>query len=185
VYRHQIAAEILPALGRLKVADVTFADVDGLHRTITRRGRPCRANRVLSLLGGMLALAIRWGWRADNPARGIERNQEHKRRRYLSADELTRLGRALDECSDWQSADIIRLLLLTGARRGEALQARWEDIDLVSGTWRKPGATTKQKTEHQVPLSLAAKQLLTHLRQRAPHGVGWVFPPPIAHTAAM
>jgi integrase len=176
VYRQQIAAEIMPALGRLKVVDVTFADVDGLHRAITRRGRPIRANRVLSLLGGMLNLAIRWGWRTDTPARGVERNQEHKRRRYLSADELVRLTKALDECSDRQSADIIRTLLLTGARRGEVLQARWEDFDLTSGTWRKPGATTKQKTEHEVPLSSAAVQLLAGLRQRAAEGAEWVFP---------
>jgi integrase len=176
VYRQQIAAEILPALGRLKVATVTFADIDRLHQAITRRGRPCRANRVLSLLSGMLNLAIRWGWRTDNPAKGVERNQEHKRRRYLSADELTRLIKALDEYRDQQSADIIRLLLLTGARRGEALQARWEDIDLAATTWRKPGATTKQKTDHQVPMSNAAAQLLAGLRQRVPHDVKWLFP---------
>jgi integrase len=176
VYRQQIAAEILPALGRLKVATVTFAEVDRLHQAITRRGRPCRANRVLSLIKGMLNLAIRWGWRTDNPAKGVERNQEHKRRRYLSADELPRLIKALDEYGDQQSADIVRLLLLTGARRGEALQARWQDIDLTTGTWRKPGATTKQKTEHELPLSDAARQLLTGLRQRAAKDAEWVFP---------
>jgi integrase len=176
VYRQQIAAEIRPALGRLKVADVTFADIDGVHRAITKRGRPCRANRVLALLGGMLSMAVRWGWRADNPARGIERNQEHARRRYLSTDELTRLTKALDEHPDRQAADVVRLLLLTGARVGETLQARWGDFDLEAGTWRKPGATTKQKTEHQVPLSLAARQLLTSLRRRAAQDAEWVFP---------
>jgi integrase len=68
------------------------------------------------------------------------------------------------------------LLVLSGARRGEALQSRWEDFDLASGTWRKPSATTKQKTEHQVPLSLAARQLLTGLRQHAAKDAEWVFP---------
>ena len=175
-YRQQIAAEIIPALGRLKVANVTFADIDGVHRAITRRGRPYRANRVLALLSRMFTMAVRWHMRADNPCRGIERNQEHKRQRYLSADELTRLTKALDEYGDQQSADIIRLLLLTGARRGEVLQARWDDFDLTSGKWRKPGATTKQKTEHEVPLSSAAVQLLTGLRQRVPRHEGWLFP---------
>jgi integrase len=175
-YRQQIAAEILGPLGQLKVANVTFADIDGVHRAITKRGRPYRANRVLALLSRMFSMAVRWHMRADNPCRGIERNQEHKRRRYLSADELTRLAKALDEHSDRQSADTIRLLLLTGARRGEVLQARWQDIDLTSATWRKPGATTKQKTEHEVPLSSAAVQLLAGLRQRVPHDAEWLFP---------
>jgi integrase len=175
-YKQQIAAEIIPALGQLKVANVTFADIDDVHRAITKRGRPYRANRVLALLSRMFSMAIRWHMRVDNPCKGIERNQEHKRRRYLSADELTRLAKALDEHSDQQSADTIRLLLLTGARRGEVLQARWDDFDLTSATWRKPGATTKQKTEHEVPLSSAAVQLLADLRQRVPHDAGLLFP---------
>jgi integrase len=175
-YKQQIAAEIIPALGRLKVANVAFADIDGVHRAITKRGKPYRANRVLALLSRIFTMAVRWHMRTDNPCKGIERNQEHKRRRYLSADELTRLSRALDEYSDQQSADIIRMLLLTGARRGEALQARWQDIDLTTGTWRKPAATTKQQSEHEVPLSNAARQLLTGLRQRTAKGEEWVFP---------
>jgi hypothetical protein len=44
-YRQQIAAEVIPALGRLKVANVAFADIDGVHRAITKRGKPYRANR--------------------------------------------------------------------------------------------------------------------------------------------
>jgi integrase len=175
-YRQQIAAEIIPALGRLKVVNVAFADIDGVHRAITKRGRPYRANRVLALLSRIFTMAVRWHMRPDNPCKGIERNQEHKRRRYLSADELTRLIKALDDYRDQQSADIIRLLLLTGARRGEALQARWQDFDLSSGTWRKPAATTKQQSEHQVPLSDAAQKLLTGLRQRTAKGEEWVFP---------
>jgi integrase len=175
-YSQQIASEIKPALGRMRVAEVTFADIDTLHRAISKRGRPYRANRVLALLSRLFSMAIRWHMRADNRCRGVERNLEHQRRRYLSSDELMGLTKALDEYSDQQSADIIRLLLLTGARRGEALQARWQDIDLTTGTWRKPGSTTKQKTEHVVPLSAAATQLLAGLRQRAAKGAEWVFP---------
>jgi integrase len=174
-YRLQIASEILPRLGRLKVANVTFSNIDALHHGITAKA-PYRANRVVALLSRMFSMAIRWHWRTDNPCTGIERNQEHKRRRYLSADELTRLIRGLDEHRDRQSADIIRLLLLTGARRGEVLQARWEDFDLVSGVWSKSAATTKQKTEHRVPLSDAARQLLLDLRYRVAVDAEWVFP---------
>jgi integrase len=174
-YRQQIAAEIRPALGRLKVAEVTFADVDAVHRAISRRA-PYRANRCVALLSRMFSMAIRWHLRTDNPCKGIERNQEHKRRRYLSAEELARLTIALTGCRDQQSADIIRLLLLTGARRGEVLSARWADFDAGFNAWNKPGATTKQRIDHQVPLSAAARQLLLGVRQRVQADVEWVFP---------
>ena len=148
----------MPALKHLKVAEATFSDVDGLHRRITKRGRPY-SDRVIALLSKMFNLAIRWGWRTHNPARGIEKNREQPRHRYLSADELLRLTAALAEYADQQAANIIRLLLLTGARRGEVQAAKWEDIDLEQGIWTKPGATTEQKTLHRVPLSAPARQL--------------------------
>jgi integrase len=174
-YREQIEVEIRPALGRLKVADVAFANVDVVHRTISKRA-PYRANRVIALLSRMFSMAIKWGLRNNNPCRGIERNQEQKRRRYLAPDELSRLINTLAHHRDQQAADIIRMLLLTGARRGEVLAAKWADIDLGRAIWTKPGATTKQRTEHQVPLSDAARQLLTDLRELSPRNVEWLFP---------
>jgi integrase len=160
-----IAREELPAQKQLKVAEVTYSDIDGLHRKITKRGKPHRANRVLAMVSKMFSLSIRWGWRTDNPARGIERNPEAKRTRHLSAAELGALTTALAAYADQDAANIVRLLLLTGARRGEVLAAKWEDFDLENGTWTKPGATTKQKTEHRVPLSAPARQLLDDLHE--------------------
>ena len=86
-----IRAFVLPAFGHKKVAEITFSDCDGLHRKISRRGTKHRANRVIALLSKAFNLSIRWGWRLDNPCKGIERNPEGKRTRYLSADELVRL----------------------------------------------------------------------------------------------
>lgn len=177
-YRHQIAADILPALGNRKVAAITYDDIAELHRTIGKRA-PIAANRVCSLLSRMFNLGIKWRWCASNPVRGLERNQENKRRRYLSADELLRLTKALDKHPDQQAANAVRLLLLTGARRGEVLNARWGDFNLhnlASASWSKPGATTKQKTDHQVPLSDAAYQLLVKMRSAAPDGAEHLFP---------
>jgi integrase len=151
---------VLPALRNAKVSEVRFEDVDSLHRKITKAGTPYRANRVLALLSKMFSLAVRWRWRLDNPCRTIERNPEAKRTRYLTGDELSRLTAVLAEFPDQQAANIIRLLLFTGARRGETLCAKWEDFDLATGTWTKPGATTKQATAHRVPLSAPARQLL-------------------------
>ena len=67
-------------------------------------------------------------------------------------------------------------MLLTGARRGEALAAKWQDIDFKTGTWSKPAATTKQRKLHHVPLSEAALHLLRELRARVPADVPWLFP---------
>ena len=174
-YRRSIRLYIRPALGRLKVADVVWGDVDALHRKITKAGYPYQANRVIALASKMFSLAIRWHMRLDNPVKGIERNQEHKRKRYLSGDELVKLTESLATDTDRQAADIIRLLLLTGCRRGEAMAARWADFDLGAGIWTKPGSTTKQRTDHVTPLSAPARQLLAEIRIRTEESP-WVFP---------
>ena len=137
-YHQQVSVDILPALGRMKVAAVTHADVDAFHRKISARA-PTHANRVLACLSKMFSLSVRWGWRTDNPCKGVERNQESKRHRYLTGAELGRLTEALAELRDQGAANAVRLLLLTGARRGELLAAKWADFDLDAGIWTKPG----------------------------------------------
>jgi integrase len=173
--RNMIAKRILPALGAIKVADVTFADIDGLHRKITRGGTPIRANRVAALLSKMFSLAIKLQMRSDNPCRGVERNQENRRTRYLSGDEISRLTTALAAHEDQQAANIVRLLMLTGARLNEVQAATWEQFDIENGIWVKPAATVKQNLEHRVPLSAPARQLLAELAV-APAMAGYVFP---------
>jgi hypothetical protein len=76
---------------------------------------PYAANRAVAVLSKMFALAIRWGMRADNPARGVERVREHPRERYLTTAELARLGEVLDApapmpfaCSCLQVPDAVR-----------------------------------------------------------------------------
>jgi integrase len=111
---------------------------------------------------------------SDNPVKGIERNHEERRHRYLSAAEVVALSGALSQHEDRQAANIVRLLMLTGARRGEVLSARWAHFDLEAGVWTKPSAHTKQKQEHRVPLSAPALQLLNELRAGAQ--TDFVFP---------
>lgn len=174
-YKALIAREILPALKHKKVTEVEFTDIDALHRKISQRA-PYLANRTVAILSKMFALAIKWRWRTDNPAKGIERNQEDKRHRYLSPAELAKLTEALTALEDQQAANIIRMLLLTGARKSEVLAARWEQFDLTEGVWTKPGSTTKQKTIHRVPLSAPAHQLLSELQAASSNGSAFVFP---------
>jgi integrase len=183
-YERIINQYILPKLKHRKVSEITFSDVDGLHSVVTREGGPYVANRMLAVLSKAFNLAIRWQWRTDNPVKGVERNQEVKRNRYLSGDEITALLAALNAHEDTQATNIIRLLLLTGARRGEVLTATWDQFDLVAGVWIKPGATTKQKTEHRVPLSAPARAVLSGIladesAKAAATGrelAQWVFP---------
>ena len=100
---------------------IGIEDIERLHRRITAAGHLHRANRVAAVLSKMFSLAMRWRMRDDNPCKGIERNREHHRRRYLSSDEMVRLIEALNAHPDRQAANIVRLLLMTGARRGEVL----------------------------------------------------------------
>jgi integrase len=177
-YRNQIKSAIRPRLGKLKVASVSFADIDALHRGLSET--PYRANRVIALVSRIFAMAIKWEMRPDNPVRGIERNGEDKRKRYLSGDELVRLTAALAEHRDQQAANIVRMLLLTGARKGELLAATWNQFNIEAGIWTKPGATTKQKTDHVIPLSAPARQLLAELHKARDHS-GYLFPGRLGH----
>lgn len=132
----------------------------------------------MAVLSKMFSLAIRWGMRTDNPAKGIERNPEDPRQRYLSGDELRRLTAALATHPSGQAADAIRLMLLTGARsRSEVLRATWDQFDDVDpGYWRKPSSHTKQKRQHHVPLSAPARQLLAEMRTRQKREAGTLSP---------
>ena len=174
-YKGLLDKHIRPHFGKhTKVADVAFNDIDKLHAKVTATGSTYVANRCVAVCSRMFSFAIRWEWRTDNPCRGIERNPESKRKRYLTGDELKRLTKALAETPDKQFVNIIMLLILTGARRGEVLSMRWADLTLAKdkGVWTKLGSTTKQKTDHVVPLSAPACQLLTKIKKRGE----FVFP---------
>jgi integrase len=159
----------------MKVTQIEHADVDRLHRKLSERA-PYQANRMAAVLSKMMNFAVKLGWRADNPVRGLERNHEDRRERFLSPAELAALSAALQEHGDQRSADAIRLLILTGARRGEVLGATWDQFDLIAGVWTKPSAATKQRKTHRVPLSAPALQLLASIRQRQGDEQRFVFP---------
>jgi integrase len=154
---------IRAALGPLKVAAVEFRDIARLHRQVTERHGGVMANRVLAVASKAFAIAIRWGWRSDSPVKGVERNQEHARERYLSEAELARLTATLASWPSRQTAALFTLALLTGCRIGEALAAKWAHFDLEVGRWTRPAGATKQRKLHVVPLSPAAIELLETL----------------------
>lgn len=176
-YRSMLKLYIRPRLGRMKVADVRHADVERLHAFVARAA-PVRANRVVALLSKMLNLSIKWEMRSDNPVEGLERTPEERRERYLSPEEIERLAEALAAYPERASVSAIRLILLTGARRGETLAAKWSEISLEPGAeaWSKPSAHTKTKRNHKVPLSEAAVALLTEMKAAAETGAVYLFP---------
>ena len=99
---------------------------------------------------------------------GFIRNPENPRERFLDVTEIGRLSNVLDEHKNQRMADVIRLLMLTGARRGEVLNATWDQFDLEQAVWTKPAATTKQRRLHRTPILGAAVQLLRTIRTRVP-----------------
>jgi integrase len=174
-YTSIIRGTVLPALGRKKLAGIEYAHVEKLHRDVTRRGAPIRANRTVAVLSKVYSQAIKWKLCVTNPCKGVERNLEPRRQRYLTPDELARLTKALTEHPKQRTADIFRMLLWTGARRGEVLGAAWDQFDLEAGIWTKPATNTKQRRAHRIPLSKPARQLLMRLRAESGDSP-WVFP---------
>lgn len=170
--KQMIDGVILPRLGTLRLAAVNTRDIEKLHREL--QATPYRANRVLALLSSMFSEAMRWKWAKENPARGIERYQEIKRERWLQDDELKRLNTALDKYPDQSAANAIRLIALTGSRKGEVLKAKWDEFDLERGVWTKPSHHTKQKKVEHVPLSSVTLDLLRGMQPEI--AVGPLFP---------
>ena len=170
---------ILPKFGKERLEVLTHDRVQKFHTEITqKRGTPTRANRVIASFRKAYNLAIRWGWVIQNPAASISLNAEVKRQRYLTQDELIRVFDILNDHHEKVSANAIKLLILTGARRGEVLKATWDMFDLEQGVWTKPSSHTKQKREHRVPLSSEANELLKEIRKTT--NSEFVFPSRIA-----
>jgi integrase len=165
---------ILPTLGKLKVSFVTRRDIEALHKSL--QNKPYQANRALALLSKMFSLAISWDWRESNPVLGIERYQEEKRDRWLDQEELNRLWTVLDQYPMHLTAYVFKFLLLTGARKGEALNATWDQFDLDKGVWTKPSHMTKQKKKEHLPLSEKAIDLLQTLKKLNKDRSAYLFP---------
>ena len=104
------------------------------------RKSPGAANKALQLLTQVLAAAAVAGHSDRNPALGIKKNRRRKMARFLSAAEIDELHRVLarlvmERPSRRTQADIIRLLLLTGCRRGEILQLKWSEVEGGRSGW--------------------------------------------------
>lgn len=148
---------ILPAMGHRDSTKVTQADINDLHHAM--RATPYRANRVVALLHKAFNLAIRWGWRQDNPVK-VERYKETKRRRVPTADEVRRLFEAMESMRQEQPwfVGLIELLIFTGCRLREIADARHEWVR--DGALHLPDSKTGAKV---IPLNEPAREALARI----------------------
>lgn len=153
--------EISPRLGRRQVSSISREDVERLHRELGKRA-PVVANRAVAYLGAALRHAQRSGLDVPNPCEHLTRYRERKRDRFLTAPELARLGQALADV-ERESTELptallaVRLLALTGMRRGEVLGLRWNEVDFEHRCLRLSDSKSGAKV---VPLSAPALELL-------------------------
>ena len=159
--RIYLKARILPAFGRMPIDRIGPEDVAAWFDAASK-DRPGAANRVFEILRAMMFRAEEWGWRErdSNPCLGIVKNPRNHVARFLDTDELARLGRALDAReAEWPEAvAAIRLLALTGCRRGEVLNLRWRDIG--NDAINLPDSKTGPRA---VPLGETARALIDAL----------------------
>lgn len=157
-----IANRIVPHLGSIKAETLTRADVAAWHVRLGESGR-VSANRALTVLGAALSRAAkleRIRLPSGNPARGVERFAERGKERFLTVEELGRLGAALDAAEGVEHPSpllAVRLLLLTGCRRSEIVGLRWSEVDFERGVLRLGDSKTGKK---EVLLPTLAIELL-------------------------
>jgi integrase len=148
----RVDRHIIPLLGHRTVKDLTTADVRAFLRDVIagksaadvktkKRGRAIVTGgrgtgaRTLGLLGGILSYAVSEGYRDSNPVRGVVRPADAVRNVRLDEPAYRRISGLLDQANaagePWQAVEIIRVIALTGCRRGEIERLRWSEVDLV------------------------------------------------------
>lgn len=177
----RIERHIKPLLGRLRVKNVTDADVarflgaiavghtaadikTGPHGRAIVKGGKGAATRATGLLGAIFSYAVRQKMRPDNPVHGVKRFKGHSSQRFLSDAELARLGEAMAEAEregvNPVAIAALRLLCLSGMRKTEVLSLEWQHVDFDHGCLRLADSKTGEKV---VPVGAAVLALLTDL----------------------
>jgi integrase len=189
-YRDILERIVEPAIGTFKADKVTRAQLAKLHGTL--KSTPFQANRMLAVVGSMYSFAARIGVvpEGNNPVRKVDNFKENRRERFLTGEELERLGAAIrlaetkgirwdaDEDKpksehlpkaqhrfsriDQFAAAALRLLLFTGCRLREILHLKWDHVDLERGLLFLPDSKTGRKT---VILNAPSLEVLKNLKR--------------------
>ena len=169
---------LLPAIGKMRLDEITKRDVIRFHHGMRAKNYAIgTCNRCLILLRYAMNLAVRWEISGvkSNPTKDVPLFENpNKMERYLTQEETQQLYEAVRKSENPMLQYIIPMLLLTGARKREVLDAKWDDFDLVRQQWRIP--VTKSGKPRHVPLSKGALQLLSSVprNDKCP----WVFANP-------
>ena len=158
--------------------EVTRQDIVKMHSERKASGAAAgSANRLLIMMRYIFNLAVRWevpGIKA-NPTKGVPLMEENnKKERYLSIDEAQRLYEAVCKSQNTMLQYIVPMLILTGARKREVLDAKWEDFDFARRIWRIP--MSKSGKARRVPLSDGALNILSTMPRDMK--CEWTFPNP-------
>ncbi len=153
--------------------EISHADALRWHAELTRSAGPGAANRAMEILQAMFNKAERWGYLPEhsNPFNGVKRNRKRKIERFLSPDEMARLGKALAAARlayPLQSA-AVTLLALTGSRRGEIIHLKWSEVK-----GRRLKLTDSKTGPRFVWLGTEAQAVLAGLQRK--RGEDRVFP---------
>lgn len=166
-----IRNHLIPALGDRAMGGLVPPDIARVVESMRGRGYAAGTiNRMLVLLRYGYTLALRWRIKGidQNPAKELKNlKEDNKIERYLTPEQTARLLTAVRDSQNPLLASIVPFLICTGARKREALDAKWQDIDWRQKLWRIP--RTKAGKVRHVPLSLAALRVLKTLKADAGH----------------
>ncbi len=166
---------LLPAFAEYPLDRISKQEVIDLQsRGIAAGYAPGTVNRWVVLLRYIFNCAIKWEFYelSKNPTKGVDLLEENNQRgRYLTQQEVMRLFEVLDQYPNKQIANVIKLLLYTGARKREILDARWENLDLANRVLKVPLA--KSGKPRFIVLSDAAVEIFSQIPRRP--DVPWIF----------
>jgi integrase len=143
---------------------ITRLDVATRVSEIKLKSGPSAAGHARLALSAFFAWSIGEGLAEANPVIGTNAPPSQSRDRVLSDGELGEIWRA---CADDDYGRIVKLLMLTGQRRGEIAGMRWSELDLEEAVWRLPGARTKNTLVHEVPLAPTALAIIAAMPRHA------------------
>jgi integrase len=131
-YRHLVRRHLNPFFGRMKLAEISPADVQMFLAEKSKRYAPKTVLELRNLLSKIFGTAERWGYRQSNPARGaqVPTLVDTRERIALTPEQVRKL---LDELAE-PFRTMVLLAVLSGLRRGELLGLRWGRVDFVEGS---------------------------------------------------